>query len=307
MRLSPLPTLLLASSLLASSVFALPQDGAKVVEKKAEEIQEAVVVIPRDSPQVEALPEASKIAEKKDEPKQQVKKDEKPKPPKEEKYFNEPGTNDETGHYDARYFKGLVEYEQHRPALRLLIRSYLTIFRKLEVETWLAHGTLLGWWWNGRIMPWDYDLDVQVSHQTLFYLAEHHNRTMHEYKYVDEKTGEEATKTYLLDINPSHKYLSRLQGMNIIDARWIDTSNGMFVDITGLAEREPEKEPGIWSCKNHHKYRTRDLYPMRETEYEGVPAMVPYNFDRILTEEYGVQSLVTTEWLGSERMGQGRA
>jgi hypothetical protein len=86
--------------------------------------------------------------------------------------------------------------------------------------------------------------------------------------------------------------------MNVIDARWIDVSNGMFVDITGLVEREPGKQPGIWSCKNYHKYRTRDLYPMRESEFEGVPATVPYSFDRILTEEYGMKSLVTTEWQG---------
>ncbi|KAM7208487.1 LicD family domain containing protein [Naviculisporaceae sp. PSN 640] len=217
--------------------------------------------------------------------------------PKEEKYFHEAGNTDQTAHYDIRFFKDLVPYEEHRMNLRLLIRSYLSVFRELGVETWLAHGTLLGWWWNGRIMPWDYDLDVQVSSATLFYLEEKFNRTEHQYNYVDELTGKRKTKTYLLDINPSHK-LPRLQGKNIIDARWIDTANGMFVDITGISEREPESQPGIWSCKNFHRYRTRDLYPMRETEYEGVPATVPYNFDRILKEEYGVASLVTTEWQG---------
>ena len=92
--------------------------------------------------------------------------------------------------------------------------------------------------------------------------------------------------------------MGRWQGMNIIDARWIDTSNGMFVDITGLGERDPEKMPGILSCKNFHSYRVSDLYPMRETEYEGVVALVPYNFDRVLTEEYGTKSLVTTDWQG---------
>ncbi|KAM7217711.1 LicD family domain containing protein [Rhypophila decipiens] len=219
------------------------------------------------------------------------------KPPPEEKYFHEAGTTDQTAHYDIRYFKDLVPYEEHRMNLRLLIRSYLSVFRELGVETWLAHGTLLGWWWNGRIMPWDYDLDVQVSSATLFYLEEKYNRTYHKYNYVDELTGKRKTKEFLLDINPSHK-LPRLEGKNIIDARWIDTANGMFVDITGISEREPETQPGIWSCKNFHRYRTRDLYPMRETEYEGVPATVPYNFDRILKEEYGVASLVTTEWQG---------
>ncbi|KAJ9138688.1 LicD family-domain-containing protein [Pleurostoma richardsiae] len=217
---------------------------------------------------------------------------------KDNKYFHEPGGTDELGHYDARYFKEEVPYDEHRPNLRHLIRSYLTVFRTLGVETWLAHGTLLGWWWNGQIMPWDYDLDVQVSSTTLYYLGKNYNRTMHEYHYVNEATGEQQTKTYLLDINPHHVERDRGDGMNVIDARWIDLSNGMFIDITGLAERDPVRMPGIWSCKNYHRYRTRDLYPMRESEFEGVPATIPYSFDRILTEEYGQKSLVTTEWQG---------
>jgi hypothetical protein len=229
---------------------------------------------------------------------QRLRQDIAAQPPPEPKYFQEPGGTEILGHYDARYFKGLVNYEEHRPALRHLIRSYLTVLRRLGVETWLAHGTLLGWYWNGQIMPWDYDLDVQVSYATLDYLGENHNRTLHEYTFVDEGTGFEQTKTYLLDINPMHKEKDRLQGMNVIDARWIDTTNGMFIDITGLRERSPEIAPGMWSCKNFHRYRTRDLYPMRESEFEGVPAMIPYSFDRILTEEYGTKSLVVTEWQG---------
>jgi len=227
-------------------------------------------------------------------PQHQPRDEPKPDP----KYFHEPGMGDLMSHYDARYYKGQVPYDLHRPNLQHLIRSYLTVFRSLGVETWLAHGTLLGWWWNGRIMPWDYDLDVQVSNATLAYLGEHHNRTTHDYTYVDPATGLQMTKTFLLDVNPHFLERDRGDGQNVIDARWIDTENGMFVDITGLAERDPEGSPGIWSCKNFHRYRTRDLYPMRETEYEGVPATVPYAFERILIEEYGTKSLVMTEWGG---------
>lgn len=298
----------------------------------------------------------------------------KPKPkakdqkPKEQKYFHEPGWDLESGHYDKRFFQGKVPYEQHQPVLRHLIRSYLTTLKSLGVETWLAHGSLLGWWWNGQIMPWDYDLDVQVSVATLAFLGERYNRSTHDYEYDVDDEDEAAAiegafsvnlgldtnatelvlagssdnvsnsnitgygnknlgdhdggsvgggkvkqggvndtetpasttikKTYLLDINPHYAALTKGNGANIIDARWIDTSNGMFIDITGLRERDPQKSPGVWSCKNNHRYRTGELWPLRRTEFEGVQAWIPYAFDKVLTDEYGPKSLVVEEWAG---------
>lgn len=209
------------------------------------------------------------------------------------KYFHEPGGNDELGHFDIRYFKDLVSYEERGETLYHLIRSYLTVFREKNIETWIAHGTLLGWWWNGKIMPWDWDLDTQVSASTLTWLGENLNMTFHNYTSTNPD-GSEVTREYLLDVNPNHVERLRGDGMNVIDARWIDVRNGLYIDITGLSETNPARQPGIWQCKNYHKYRTRDIYPLRETEFEGVPALVPYGFDRILVQEYTPRALTKT-------------
>ena len=242
------------------------------------------------------------------------------------KYFHEPGGGLELGHYDARFFRGKVPYAAHRAELRHLIRSYLQTMHEMRVETWLAHGTLLGWWWNGQIMPWDYDLDVQVTATTMARLGRDFNRTMHMYTYDDESEPAKSsssssssssndttttttktprkTKQYLLDVNPHHGEPGRADGLNVIDARWIDTSNGMFVDITALMEQRFAdtlgKAPGVWSCKNYHHYATTELWPLRRSAFEGAPASVPYGFDPILRGEYGAKSLRTTVWQGHE-------
>ncbi|KAF5680611.1 mannosylphosphorylation protein [Fusarium heterosporum] len=213
------------------------------------------------------------------------------------KYFVEAGRNIELGHYDARFFESKVEYDEHRFVLRDLIRSYLFTMNSFGVETWIAHGTLLGWWWNGQIMPWDYDLDVQVSNNTLQWIGDNLNRTEHSWNYTDSATGDFISKKYLLDINPHHVDIDRSDGRNIIDGRWIDMQNGMYVDITGLRERELDR-PGVWSCKNKHRYKSQDLWPMRITEFEGVKARVPFNFNKILVDEYDTKSLVTESWAG---------
>ncbi|KAI6249452.1 hypothetical protein HI914_02222 [Erysiphe necator] len=211
----------------------------------------------------------------------------------EPKYFFEPGGSLELDHYDVRYFSGVVNPEEKLKSLQLLIRSYLTVFQKYKIETWIAHGTLLGWWWNGKILPWDWDLDTQVSISTLKWLATNLNMTIHDFRFI-ENVNDHETRQYLLDVNPYTKERSRGNGNNVIDARWIDTKNGLFIDITGLSEIKP----GVLSCKNDHHYRVQDLYPLRDSIFEGVRAKIPYKFETILTEEYSKRALITTVYEG---------
>jgi flagellar biosynthesis GTPase FlhF len=145
-------------------------------------------------------------------------------------------------------------------------------------------------------LPWDFDLDTQVSDATLHHLGEVYNQTKYPYTSEDGQTE----RVYLLDVNPWIWQRERGDGLNVIDARWIDLRNGLFIDITGLAETHLDNQPGVWSCKNYHRYRTDELYPLRETMFEGAVAKVPYSYDKILTDEYRESALVNTQFNGHE-------
>lgn len=235
-----------------------------------------------------------------------------------DKYFHEPGGSELGNHYDSRYHHGIQDYADRKDTQLHMLKAYLTFFNENELETWLAHGTLLGWWWNGKVLasycyavevplissltvlglqmlPWDWDIDTQVSGSTLAYMGKHYNNTHYEYVSKDDPP---VKRTYFLDVNPASIERERGNGLNIIDARWIDTRNGLYIDITGLSETHPDDQPGVWACKNYHRYHTTDLYPMRETMYEGVIAKVPYAYDRILTQEYEEKALVLTDYEG---------
>ncbi|KAH7073683.1 LicD family-domain-containing protein [Paraphoma chrysanthemicola] len=210
------------------------------------------------------------------------------------KYFHEAGDDEILGHYDRRYFHGVVTDEERTDTQAHMIRAYLTFFRNHGLDTWIAHGTLLGWWWNGKRLPWDYDLDTQVSSTTLNRLGELYNQT----KYLYTSSDGMVKREYLIDVNPWIFERVRGDGMNVIDARWIDVRNGLYVDITGLSETNPATNPGVWSCKNYHEYKIDELYPMRESMFEGVMAKVPYAYDKILTDEYQTKALVVTNFNG---------
>jgi hypothetical protein len=213
------------------------------------------------------------------------------------KYFHEPvghekGADDRLGHYDTRYFHGMVTDEERVETLHHMVRAYLDFFRENQLETWIAHGTLLGWWWNSKLLPWDWDVDTQVRDTTLVRLANEFNQTMSHYVSADKKYERE----YMLDINPWAYFRDNGPGHNIIDARWIDTTNGLYIDITALSVFDPRSKPDQWECKNHHKYKTEDLFPLRESSFEGVVSMVPYKYQEMLLEEYSLKSLTRTNY-----------
>lgn len=79
------------------------------------------------------------------------------------KYFSEPqglGLH----HYDARYFRGRVSSENRAETLSELIVAFLDIMESEGIVAWAAHGTLLGWFWNGRTLPW-YTKKTRITHR----------------------------------------------------------------------------------------------------------------------------------------------
>ncbi len=105
-------------------------------------------------------------------------------------------------------------------------------------------------------MPWDTDIDVQVSEKAMYFLSKYYNMT--EYHFT--LPGVWGGRTYLLEINPHFIVQTPDDFLNVIDARWIDTSSGLFIDIASVRKdyEEPEKDqPGTLICKDGHRYLVR--------------------------------------------------
>ncbi|CAK3762125.1 Hypothetical predicted protein [Lecanosticta acicola] len=210
-----------------------------------------------------------------------------------DKYFHESNFHQ---HYDGRFADRPLKYDERQMHLSALIRTYLSAMNDMGAigrETWLMHGTLLGWYWNRRIMPWDSDLDVMISQSALHFLASFHNMTVHKFRLP----GHEATRSYMLEINPHYRE-DGLDRDNRIDARWIDTETGLFIDITTLRRNMTATTAGdseAMMVKDKHHYSYDDIYPLRQSRFEGVAASIPYAYADILMEEYGEQALSGTD------------
>lgn len=209
-------------------------------------------------------------------------------------------------HYDGRFADNTLPEHLRHTALTHLMQTYLSTMASLGAETWLMHGSLLGWWWSRSIMPWDSDIDVQMNMDSMHFLAAYHNMTMHHYwlPLTDEQKEnkeERKARDYLLEINPNYLNESTADRLNMIDARWIDTETGLFIDITTLRPNNTAREEGIegaMMCKDTHHYLEQDVFPLRSSTFEGVAVKIPYAYSELLEEEYGRQALTQTVFQG---------
>ncbi|KAL4961318.1 putative mannosylphosphorylation protein (Mnn4) [Aspergillus stella-maris] len=210
------------------------------------------------------------------------------------KYFKESSFH---YHYDGRFADSTLPEEETLPHLSALIQTYLSTMADLGAETWIMHGSLLAWWWNQKIFPWDNDLDVQINEPTIHFLADYYNMTEHHFDLPDVEGG----RTYLLEINPQYVVRSKEDKANVIDGRWIDTSSGLFIDITAVRADDARREkgqPGALMCKDRHNFDESEIYPLRNSYFEEVPAKIPYAYTKLLQDEYGAKALTKTNYQG---------
>lgn len=206
------------------------------------------------------------------------------------KYFHEAKFH---YHYDGRFADKTIPDDKRHPYLTALAKSYLSMMADVGAETWIMHGSLLGWWWNQKIMPWDSDLDVQVSETTLHFLAQYYNMT----EYHFDVPGVPDGRTFLLEINPNFVSRTFEDKANKIDARWIDTDSGLFIDITCVRKDYEERakgNKGALFSKDKHRYQEEAMFPLRDSYFEGMPVKIPYDYKRLLVEEYGEKSITNT-------------
>lgn len=209
-----------------------------------------------------------------------------------DKYFHESTFHP---HYDGRFAGRKLETSERLPHLTAMMQTFLSTMADIGAETWIMHGTLLGWWWNQKILPWDSDIDVQVSEQTIGFLARYYNMTEYHFKIPGVKEG----RTYLLEINPHYTIRGTEDKLNVIDARWIDTETGLFIDISTVRVNQTARAEGVEGalmCKDRHHYLEKDIFPLRDSFFEGIHVKIPYDYTWLLEEEYGKKSLTLTTY-----------
>ncbi|RCK67290.1 hypothetical protein Cantr_03341 [Candida viswanathii] len=248
------------------------------------------------------------------------------------KYFSEAKLlkkikNDWMGeHYDWRFFNGItIGKDEQFIILHRLVKNYLNFARENGIITWIAHGSLLSWYWNGIAFPWDTDIDVQMPVSELYKLGRYFNQSLVVENVGDSYNEFDGMGRYFIDVGSSITHRTKGNGNNNIDARFIDVDTGLYIDITGLAltdhpapsrydnfiamdplkkkfidmHSKPNEENNmlknqqlkVYNCRNNHFSSYDELSPLVLTLVENQLSYIPSNFINILNDEYSLNSL----------------
>ncbi|KAK5663439.1 hypothetical protein OQA88_3868 [Cercophora sp. LCS_1] len=102
---------------------------------------------------------------------------------------------------------------------------------------------------------------------------------------------------YLLDINPAYHNREQTDKVNAVDARWIDTQTGLYVNIFAARYNltHPDGE-GVLSWKDGYEVKDTYILPLRNTWFEDAPVKIPYRYRQLLVAEVGEDALTRTEY-----------
>ena len=187
-----------------------------------------------------------------------------------EKYFNEVHDC-----YDVRYFKSEKTNTDKSIILKNTLMAFTQLMDMYSIKVIIAHGTLMGWVFNKKILPWDKDVDVCVFYKDLVEM----NKIVYD------------NNSYILDINPNFKYnITKNKHYmdndeeNKIDARFICKNTGMYIDITALRYKNT-----LLFTKCPHVYKLNDICPLKRDTFEDCNIYIPNKYLHLLTREYGNQ------------------
>nr|WOG36160.1 uncharacterized protein [Candida metapsilosis] len=235
------------------------------------------------------------------------------------KFGNAENDHDAGWHYEWRFFNGALRFMKtgwtkeellirEKVLLDRILRNWFKFASLKGVVSWIAHGPLLSWYWDGLLFPFDEDIDIQMPAKELAKFCKYYNQTL-----VVEDINEGFGK-YFIECSSFIHHRGKSYKENHIDARFIDIDTGSYIDITGLGisdEPVPERYDSlieqdvleidgeddsievakktsrrVYNCRFPHFYSHDEISPLRYTMLGGVPVYVPNKIETILQQEY---------------------
>lgn len=117
--------------------------------------------------------------------------------------YDETNKVDAGWHYEWRFFNGALRYlkkgwtedellVRKKIVLDRILRNWFRFATERGILSWIAHGPLLAWYWDGLLFPFDEDIDIQLPANEIVRFSKLYNQTL-----VVEDVGEGFGKFFI--------------------------------------------------------------------------------------------------------------
>ena len=185
------------------------------------------------------------------------------------KFFNECRLNKHADHRFCHPRRALTDVHA---TLRSIYGEFMRVCGSAGVRPVLQAGGLIGWHFNGRMLPWDDDLDVFIFEEDVPKIL---------------KIDGYRSPSCIIEINPNHTVRrEREDPDNVIDARVISPVSGDFIDV-GFLFPCPRDAQYLASKPERDRFLARTMYPPKRAKFEGIDVFVPARPSDYLVARYG--------------------
>ena len=170
-------------------------------------------------------------------------------------------------HLDIRYGKDNLSQPIIHSRLKYLLKETVLLFTKVDIPCIIMHGSLIGWYFGEKMLPWDDDIDLHVWAKDL------------------KNNPNFETDEYIWFVVPT-AHSEEIDKLNGIDARLISKKYGLFVDIMAL---HPKKDYDIIKHESvgGEKKRKRKILPFLKVKFGDIKCNVANDYMNDLQFLYG--------------------
>ncbi|MDD7578772.1 MAG: LicD family protein [Elusimicrobia bacterium] len=172
---------------------------------------------------------------------------------------------------DAKMAKPATGALRQRQLLNVeLLKEFVRICNKFNLDYWLDYGSLLGAKRHGGYVPWDDDLDIAMEQESL-----------DKFKQIVNS-----------EINPKYKFANIITCYNRMT---FTEDNGSFLDIyeyKNTNNRYRINEPHAFFSADKLSTPKEIIYPLSTIKFEDIEVKCPHDTDTYLRIKYGNYNLL---------------
>lgn len=179
----------------------------------------------------------------------------------------------------------IINLKKGQHKMTYMMKEFDRICRKHNIRYFVVGGTLIGTLLYEGWIPWDSDIDLEIMES--------------DYDKFKSVVQKELPKNLWFQNNETDKFYSKNNGIigkiRDLNSCYIEYTNnggtswhnGLQIDINLCKINTSDNSVIFTDSENNKHINGNDIFPLRESNFEGIPIFIMNKSEKYLTNKYG--------------------